>query len=68
MTFDWILHRLQLVPRWIKLCMNSQHCICGFSYSLSVQLASNFKLPSDRINGEWAALVTGHNGVPHVVV
>lgn len=48
--------------------MYSQHCIRCFSYSLSVQLASNFKLPSDRIDGEGAALVTIHDGVPHVIV
>lgn len=38
------------------------------SYSFSVQLASNFKLPSERIHGEWAALVPVHNGVADVVV
>lgn len=59
---------MQLVAQWIKLYVYSQHCICCFSYSLSVQLASNFQLSSDRIDGEGAALVTVHDGVPHVIV
>lgn len=63
--------RVQLDAQLIKLCIYSvyiQHWICHFSYSLSVQLASNFQLSSDWIDGERAALVTIHNGVPHVIV
>lgn len=58
---------MQLVAQWIKLYVYSQHCICCFSYSLSVQLASDFQLSSDRIDGEGAALVAIHNGVPNMV-
>lgn len=39
-----------------------------FSYSLSVQLASNFELPPEWINVERAALVTVHDGVLDVIV
>ena len=38
------------------------------SYPLSVQLASDLKLSSDRVDGEGAALVPLHDGEAHVVV
>lgn len=62
----WIVHRVQLVPQWIKL-YSGQHRVCRLAYLLSVQLASDFKLSSDRIDGEGASLVPVHDGVSHVI-
>lgn len=39
-----------------------------FSYSFSVELVSNFQLSSGWVDGEGAALVTVHDGVPHMTV